>query len=255
MDHSETAEIAAEAVAKHLPGPSSQQVQNHNSDGDKDLWKGASYYDNIRLDTVMPSLHLPELEPNITVPCRLGIFGPSQCGKSTFVKQLLKYRDVCFSRQFDQVYYCMPESGSVNKQSFLQELRDVCPTIMVFHGIPSFRQEMLVDGKEDKLVILDDLSAGLLNEKANVDMMTHDSHHSRISVIYSSQNYYENSKFANSFQRQLTHKVIFDQATELTVLRNISTQMFNSPNYLQLCMNHVLHAYASDRLHYLLIGK
>ena len=92
--------------AKTIPGPNSQQVQNHNTDEDKDLWKGASYYDNLRLDSVMPSIHLPELEPNITVPCRLGIFGPSQCGKSTFIKQLLKYRNMCFSGSFDQVYYC-----------------------------------------------------------------------------------------------------------------------------------------------------
>ena len=171
--------------AKTVPGPNSQQVQNHNTDEDKDLWKGASYYDNLRLDSVMPSIHLPELEPNITVPCRLGIFGPSQCGKSTFIKQLLKYRNVCFSGSFDQVYYCMPESGSINKQSFLEELKEVCPHIIPLNGIPNFREEMLVDGKEDKLVILDDLSAGLLNEKANVDMMTHDSHHSRC-LLYTS---------------------------------------------------------------------
>ena len=231
----------------------SHEVQFHSSN-DKGLYKGASDYHNIRLDEVMPSIHLPELEPNIILPCRVGIFGPSQCGKSSFILQLLKYRSVCFSKEFDQIFYCMPESGSRNKYDYIESLKDVCPEIVPVHGIPSFQSEILADGKEDKLVILDDLSSGLLNEKANIELMKHDSHHSRISMIYTSQNYYENSKFAKSFQRQLTHKVIFDPSTELTVLKNISQQIFGSPNYLQLCMSQVVNAYPSDRLHYLLIG-
>lgn len=255
MEEQQEASAASTSAQADGQDTGSSHVVQFHSDQDSDLFAGNSPYDNLRLDDVMPTVNLPELEPNIILPCRMGIFGPSQCGKSSFIKQLLKYRDVCFSRSFDQIYYCMPESGSRNKQSYLEELRGVCPNIMTFHGIPSFKSEMMADGNEDKLVILDDLSSGLLNEKANVEMMTHDSHHSRISVIYSSQNYYESSKFAKSFQRQLTHKVIFDPATELTVLKNISLQIFGSPNYLQLCMSQVLTAYAADRLHYLLIGE
>jgi len=232
---------------------SSHVVQFHTEE-DSDLFAGTSDYNNLRLTDVMPTINLPECEPNITLPCRLGVFGPSQCGKSSFIKQLIKHRNVCFSAPFDKIYYCMPESGSRNKSEYLESLRSVCPDIMTFHGIPSFKSEMMGDGSENKLVILDDLSSGLLNEKANVEMMTHDSHHSRISIIYSSQNYYESSKFAKSFQRQLTHKVIFDPATELTVLKNISLQIFGSPTYLPQCMARVVNAYASDRLHYLLIG-
>jgi predicted AAA+ superfamily ATPase len=79
-------------------------------------------------------------------PCTIIIAGPTQCGKSTFIQNLIKEKDTLFDNLIDEIVYCIPNGHSVSEN--LQNI------VRVYEGIP---EADLFSDKKPRLVILDDL--------------------------------------------------------------------------------------------------
>ena len=191
--------------------------------------------------------------PTIPLPVRGGIYGPTECGKSTFIYNLLKYRDSVFSEKFDRVIYCIPEHTEDSRAAYIASLREICEHISIEEGLPDLHSHFFKNS-ESKLLILDDLSTALLRDPDYVQLMTVGSHHYNLSAIYTSQNYYQKSCDGRTFQRQLTMKVVFEDRSDSTVLTNISRQTFRSNSYLHRCFEILKEEYPEDNRPYLFIG-
>jgi len=212
---------------------------------------------NINFSSSTAEVECEENFPYIPVPCRVGVYGPSQCGKSTFIYNLLKFRESVFSDTFDHIIYCMPENTHGSRTAYVTALREICPNIYVHEGLPDTATSSFSvnNPTEKKLFIYDDLAHSLLTTRASIELMIQNSHHLNISVIYTSQNYFQKSEDGKTFQRQLTVKIIFEDRSDSTVLTNISRVVFRSTTYLHRCLEILKETFPEDNHPYLLIGK
>lgn len=112
--------------------------------------------------------------------------GQAQCGKSTFTKRFLKYIGNLVDTPISQVIYCSPKTSQ-------PDLSD-CPVPVIFLDcIPN--AEMFEDRKH-RVVIIDDMM-GECNDQVG-DLLTKNSHHLSVSVIFISQNLFHRDISLNS---------------------------------------------------------
>jgi pantothenate kinase-related protein Tda10 len=82
-----------------------------------------------------------ELDANINCfqnPFILGIAGPTLCGKSTFILNLLQHRESLMTTKFSRIIYRLPTSDlhSEKRQEYLARLRAAIPGIEIETGLP-----------------------------------------------------------------------------------------------------------------------
>lgn len=83
-----------------------------------------------------------EMEPDINCfqnPFILGIAGPTLCGKSSFILNILKNQESLMTTKFSRIVYRLPVTDlhSENRQKFIASLREVVPTIDIETGLPT----------------------------------------------------------------------------------------------------------------------
>jgi Ni2+-binding GTPase involved in maturation of urease and hydrogenase len=171
----------------------------------------------------------------IDCPARIQVVGPSQSGKSTFIYQLLKFREQMFKCSFARVYYCYPEGdNTLMRQKYLDRLREVCPHLEWILGLPQV-DELDLSGKHHCLLILDDMGDSLLNSKKYCEVFFLWSHHSKLSLVYTLQNAFINSKYGKSISRNSTHYVIFPNKADLLSIEFLSANIFKKRNFVSSC--------------------
>lgn len=196
-----------------------------------------------------------EHDPCFDVPSRMGIYGPSQSGKSTLILQLLKHRETVYAKKFDKFFYCLPQNKAESRTKFISQLREICGDIIFCEGFPNLEEHYMKNENEAKLVIFDDLATTLINNKDFYELLTQDSHHFNISVIYTSQNFFEKSReHGHGLSKQISIKIVFNDKSDKSVLKSIGRKSFNDQNYLVKAMSEIVHSFPEDRCHYLVIG-
>ena len=110
--------------------------------------------------------------------------GPTGCGKTVFVQKFLKYIDRASNRRFDRIilYYGESQSG----------YRDLGKDIECREGLPESNDWM--NDPKPKLIIIDDLMRESSSGGAIVNLFTKGSHHNNLSVIFITQNIFNQGK-------------------------------------------------------------
>lgn len=108
------------------------------------------------------------------------IAGPSQCGKSEFIKQLIKDRCEIIDTPIDEIIYCHPSGQTIDH------------TIGFSHSFEGIPELSSFNPKIPKIIILDDMMREA-NENV-VDLFTKGSHHYNLSVIFIMQNIFNQGK-------------------------------------------------------------
>jgi len=99
------------------------------------------------------------------------VSGPTQCGKTTFIMQLITHAQTIIEPSPERIVYCDGEY-----QRAFDTMRDQVD----FHEVlPQVHQ---FDGRQRSLLILDDLMAEAGDSVANV--FTKISHHRNVSVVF-----------------------------------------------------------------------
>jgi hypothetical protein len=71
-------------------------------------------------------------------PFTMLLAGPTMCGKSTFILEILKNRDELLRTKYSQIVYRVPATDlhSEVRQKYITKLTEVVPDIIVKTGLP-----------------------------------------------------------------------------------------------------------------------
>lgn len=113
-------------------------------------------------------------------PVSFILVGPSMCGKTTFIKNLIEQRDHLINDKIEKVYYCCPNQNFAPKE--ITSIKNV----QTIAGLPDTN-----DIENESLLILDDFLLHL--DKKIAEIFTVSCHHKKISVVLAVQNLYHRS--------------------------------------------------------------
>lgn len=86
------------------------------------------------------------------------VCGPSQAGKSHFIKEVIKQRQHVYSHGFERILLCLPPGGLHTQTDFIEALREHFNALEVVPGLPNVDAlKLTLDPTSAKLLILDDL--------------------------------------------------------------------------------------------------
>jgi len=189
----------------------------------------------------------------LKAPFSMTISGPSQCGKSEFIFNLIKFRNEIITADFKRIIYCQSNCYSVKNLIFFDRLKNEFPSLEIIQGLPDINELQLTFNNEPALLIVDDLMNDVLNSKKMVEIATIHAHNFNLSVIFILQNFYAAGKFSTTLQRNSQYKVLFYNSADLVEQRNLSMQMAGSAKFLPLCFDYLLDHYPESKSFYLLI--
>ena len=78
-------------------------------------------------------------------PFTMLLAGPTMCGKSTFILELLKCRNELLRTKYSQIVYRVPATDlhSEIRQKYISKLTEIIPDVIVKTGLPEPRDFMV----------------------------------------------------------------------------------------------------------------
>jgi hypothetical protein len=208
----------------------------------------------INPHAIVQRVNIKNDDLRLQVPFAMSITGPSQAGKSEFICNLIRYREIMFSSKFHRIIYCVPETLIYKQNSIFQKLQAEFPQIELNFGLPKISALYLDCNHLPCLLILDDLMNGILNSNEMAELFSIHVHHYNISVIFTLQNFFAPSRYGRTIARNLHYKVFFFNRIDVVELRHISVQIVpTSPNFLLNCFKLLEKKFPNDYSHYILI--
>ena len=186
-------------------------------------------------------------------PCSIVVSGPSQAGKSTFLFNLVKFRNEMFTSRFDRIIYCLPERKIPKKKDFIENLKSECTSIEIIGGLPSVSQLNLDLNTLPVLLLVDDQMTQILKDAEMLELLTLDGHSENITFCFTMQNYYESSKFGKTMIRNCHYRVFFNNPIEKSYLSTISTQIANSSTFFEANFQFLYKRFPDAGSHYLVV--
>ena len=146
------------------------------------------------------------------------VAGPTSCGKSSWVAELLKNRRKIIPRP-EKVYWCYSE---------WQKLYETISDVEFVEGMINIKS---LDKKLKTLIIVDDL----MSEKDDTltKLFTKDSHHRNISVVYITQNIFDQKTGRRTMSLNSQYMIAFKNPRDRGQISTLAGQMFPSqPGYM-----------------------
>ena len=152
------------------------------------------------------------------------ISGPSQCGKTTLVENLVRYKDVVFSDSFSCIqWFC---SFTPN-----EKLKGV----QYSSSVPSVH-----DIKPNSLVIIDDFMTEVSNSTEFTNLLTKGVHHLPFTLIFITQNIFQKGGDSKTRRLNTNYLILFKNPHDKLQIDYLGRQMFpNDKNFLTSVFQHV----------------
>ncbi|WAR05457.1 YMD3-like protein, partial [Mya arenaria] len=168
---------------------------------------------------------LPPPEGNKNVlfqhPFTMMISGPTACGKTTMVKELLQNHSTNIQPNVQRIVWLYKRWQPL--YSIIKET--VLPRVEFVQGIPTdLEDDDFFDSRINNLLILDDLFSEAGRDKRVTDLFTEGSHHRSLSVISINQNLFGNK---DPTQRRNCHYlVLFNNPVDKQSVMTLARQMY-----------------------------
>lgn len=147
------------------------------------------------------------------------VSGPTGCGKSFFVRELITKRDRLIDCEFTEIIWCYGEW-----QPLYDEIKDV-----VFHK--GLLEELPIDGTP-RLIVIDDLMREA--DGKVVDLFTKGSHHRNLSVLFITQNLFHKGKAQRDISLNAHYIVVFKNPRDAAQITYLARQITpDNPKYIQ----------------------
>ena len=144
------------------------------------------------------------------------VSGPSQSGKTTFIRRLLEARGFIFDRPLEHVYWfygiAQPQLHG-DLRSMGVKLEEGLPSNFDF--IPNY-----------SVIILDDLATEIKANKAVTQLFTRVAHHKHCFVIVATQNLFEKGSELRTQHLNAQYLVLFKNPRDKLQVNILGTQMY-----------------------------
>lgn len=148
------------------------------------------------------------------------IVGPTSCGKTVFVTQLLKSKVI--SPEPTKVFWFY---GIY--QPLYDEVQTELGHLVSFHqGLPSTPFQDFVSTSQGNLFIFDDLMQEASNDARITELFVQGGHHLGISVIYIAQNLFFKGTQMRTISLNAHYIVLFKNVRDRTQIRMLAQQMY-----------------------------
>ena len=174
-------------------------------------------------------------------PANILISGPGGSGKTQFTKKLIEYKHDLFNIVPEKIVWCYKEWQST--YNLLKESED---SITFIEGIPNDEDEIVADTSIPHLVIFDDMLGDKDEEKIKL-WFTRKGHHRNASVVYITQNLFQQTKDARTISLNAHYLILFKSPRDKSQIQVLGRQ---------LQANHIVSAFddATTQAHgYLLV--
>ena len=159
-----------------------------------------------------PTMNFDTIDPRFMHPFTAIIAGPSSSGKSMFCMRLIRNARECIAPPPERIVYCY---------SVYQPIFDQFPNVEFVEGLPDLN---MFDGVKRTLLIIDDLMHET-NETIS-KLFTRVSHHKNVSVVYLTQNLFNNNKHNRTISLNAHYMILFKNVRDVTQVQCLARQMF-----------------------------
>lgn len=153
-------------------------------------------------------------------PANIFISGPSGSGKTEFVKKLIDYKEDLFDILPQRIVWCYKEWQST--YNVLQEREG--SNIKFIQGIPSDDEEIVSDTSETHLLVFDDMLGDKDEEKIKL-WFTRKGHHRNSSVVYITQNLFQQSKATRTISLNAHYLILFQSPRDKMQVKVLAQQL------------------------------
>lgn len=142
------------------------------------------------------------------------ISGPSNCGKSFFVRDLIKYKHEMITPVPDKIVWFY---------GIQQPLYDEIADVTFVEGFPSNYRDYL---GENTLFIIDDLMSECGNDKRLTHLFTKGCHHLNLSVIFITQNFFHQGKEIRGITLNAHYLILCKNRRDMSQITHLGKQLF-----------------------------
>ena len=146
------------------------------------------------------------------------ISGPTMCGKTFILKEILKYKDVLINPPPKHIFYCYKEW-----QNNFEKLKVEIPEIKFIKGIIGYED---LNEHTNNLVIFDDLMKECIESENVMNIFTVGSHHKNTSTFFITQNLFSQGKYARDLSLNSNYMILFRNPRDQQQIQILSKQMF-----------------------------
>lgn len=151
-------------------------------------------------------------------PSNILIAGPSGSGKTQFVKKLVEWKDTLFDPAPQKVVWIYKEW-----QPAYTLLTESVDNILFLNGIPTQEEDIVADPSVPHLVIFDDM---LGKDEEEIKLwFTRKGHHRKASVVYITQNLYDQTKANRTISLNAHYLVLFKNPRDKQQVDTLSRQL------------------------------
>ena len=153
-----------------------------------------------------------------THPFNCIISGPTSCGKTHFLKNLLENRHILIKNSQEKIIFCYK-----TWQNSYSLIKNNIPNVIFNQGLLESEQ---LDSLTDAYIIFDDLNNECINCEYIMNLFTVGSHHQRISVFVLTQNIFAKGKYSRDISLNTNYIILFRNPRDQLQLQIFARQMF-----------------------------
>ena len=165
-------------------------------------------------------------------PYSMMVVGPSQCGKTHFVHQLLTHKCIVYpSKKPWRVVWCYNQW----QPQYEEIQRDLKNKIEFVEGVPELSEDLHeINPSKHTIIVLDDLMAQATDSPMVSKLFTQ-GRHRNASVILLLQNMFPKGKYNTDISRNATYKVLFRSPGDRKQIDIMAEQTFakDRPRFMQ----------------------
>ena len=160
-----------------------------------------------------------ECDVRFRVPFGAVICGPTMSGKSEFVFNLIRNKDLMMDKPPSRVVYCYGEWQPAFDKLQADFQVEFCPGLAEILDRPDF-----FDPSNPTLLIIDDLAQGVADDSRCTKLFTQGIHHKNVSVLLIIQNLYKQGKSMRDIHLNAQYLILYKNCRDIQQIGTLARQ-------------------------------